>query len=70
MSRFRFRRSLLWTFTGSFLAVLIGGIIVQAVLVAAVLRPAVRHWRTTTRQTLARTVASNLADALLAAPPV
>ena len=60
----RFRHSLLWTFTGAFLIVLIVGIVLQVVLVAGVLGPAARHWRSTTREAIARTVASSIAEAL------
>lgn len=60
------RGSLLWTFTGAFLAVLVGGIVIQAILVATVLQPTVRYWRTTTRQTIARAAAAGVADALSA----
>lgn len=54
----------MWTFTGAFLVVLLAGIVLQIVLVAGVLRPAQRHWRSTTREAIARTVASGIADAL------
>ncbi len=60
----RLRSSLLWTFTGAFLAVLIGGVILQVILISSVLRPAAKHWRSTTRRTVARAVASTVADAL------
>ncbi len=60
----RLRGSLLWTFTGAFLAVLVGGIVIQAVLITTVLQPTVRYWRTTTRQSIARAAAASVADAL------
>ncbi|MBD3163209.1 MAG: HAMP domain-containing protein, partial [Candidatus Eisenbacteria bacterium] len=66
MSRFRLRRSLLWTFTGAFLLVLLVGIILQGTLVALVLGPAARHWRTTTRNAIARSVADRIEDAVAA----
>lgn len=65
MAIHRFRHSLLWTFTGAFLVVLIAGIALQIAIVAGVVRPAALHWRSATRDAIARTVASSIADALV-----
>ncbi len=64
MSRPRLGHSLLWTFTGAFLAVLLGGVLLQVVILAAVLRPAAQHWRAVTREAIARTTAASVGDAI------
>jgi signal transduction histidine kinase len=64
MSRRRLRRSLLWTFSGAFLIVLVGGVVLQVLLTAGVLRPAIRHWHETTRKAIAQTLAAHVAEAI------
>jgi len=56
--------SLLWTFTGAFLLVLILGVILQTFLVIGVVRPAARHWADTQAEALTRAGAEAVARAL------
>lgn len=62
----RRRRSLLWTFSGSFLLVLIAGIVIQWAVVAVVLRPAMRSFNAASRDAFTREVAEKLSVALSA----
>ncbi len=60
--------SLLWTFSGAFLAVLVVGIALQALLVFAVVRPAARHWAESQAEALSRAGAAAVSRALEADP--
>lgn len=62
------RGSLLWTFSAAFLLVLVLGVLLQGVLVAAILGPASRSWRLASRQSAAREVAAVVADSLERGP--
>lgn len=60
--------SLVWTFAGAFLAVLVAGAALQIVLVYGVIRPATRHWVERQAQALARAGAEAVGRALEADP--
>ena len=60
--------SLLWTFTGAFLAVLVLGAGLQIALVYGVIRPATRHWIERQAQAMARAGAEAVGRALEADP--
>lgn len=60
------RRSLLWTFSGAFLLVLVAGIVIQGVVLSVVLRPAVRNFNAAERESFTREVAEKLTTALTA----
>lgn len=60
--------SLVWTFAGAFLAVLVAGAALQIVLVYGVVRPATRHWVERQAQALARAGAEAVGRALEADP--
>jgi signal transduction histidine kinase len=65
----RLRGSLLWTFSGAFLTVLIVGIAIQSISLNLVLRPALRAGRLAARQAVAERAASELGRALESAEP-
>jgi signal transduction histidine kinase len=56
--------SLLWTFTGAFLVVLILGVILQIFVFFAVVRPATRHWLQAQGEVLSRAGAREVGRAL------
>lgn len=56
----RLRGSLLWTFSGAFLAVLIVGVVIQSISLNLVLRPALRAGRLAARQAVAERAASDI----------
>jgi signal transduction histidine kinase len=58
-SRWR-RGSLFWTFTGAFMIVLIVAIVLQGLFVAAVVGPAARSWRASTRTGYAQRLAIDI----------
>ncbi len=62
----RRKRSLLWTFSGAFLLVLVVGILLQWLVMGVVLRPAVRSFNAASREAFAREVAAALSSALAA----
>jgi signal transduction histidine kinase len=58
------RGSLLWTFSGAFLGVLVAGIVIQSVALNLVLRPALRAGRVAHREAIAERAARDLGRAL------